>query len=382
VRSLAALALAACLSAAAGCDASGVPALSKPSRAPRDAEPGSSAVAPIEPWRFSPVPSGDALVLPPPCVARAPTQRAMLPRASRIRAADDVLATLLVAEGAVIPRWKPDSAALLHFGRRPRATPLMWPDRGEPLLARATSDQWLVAFAEPTPTLWRDGRRHALDHRPVDFACRGERCALLLAKGNGTQLLDGSADTPLRRWRRTDVEGGAVAIAALSPTPLAAVMRGEDVVFVDASDHERARAGASHGVLDAIAAPKPLALAYAGPPDPSSCAPEAGGVRVLDGDGHATRLRSAYRANGGVLRALAGATLAVWTAPARCGAPRKAVHAAVLDERGRSIAPVTLMGRADQVAVASHGEQIDLWLARDRMVTWARGRCPVPRAAR
>jgi hypothetical protein len=55
------------------------------------------------------------------------------------------------------------------------------------------------------------------------------------------------------------------------------------------------------------------------------------------------------------------------------------VHAAVLDAQGRAIAPVTVMGTADQVEIASSGALVDIWLKHDRTITWARARCAAPR---
>jgi hypothetical protein len=59
------------------------------------------------------------------------------------------------------------------------------------------------------------------------------------------------------------------------------------------------------------------------------------------------------------------------------------VHGAVLSREGAPIAPVTTIGAADDYAVATVGDQIDLWLRRAapseaQTVSWVRARCALP----
>ena len=64
-----------------------------------------------------------------------------------------------------------------------------------------------------------------------------------------------------------------------------------------------------------------------------------------------------------------------WMAPLGCGVSRRVVYAVKIDSAGQPTGSVIPVGDAERYAVASDGDDVDLWLQQPDAVTWMRLRC-------
>jgi hypothetical protein len=132
-----------------------------------------------------------------------------------------------------------------------------------------------------------------------------------------------------------------------------------------------------HGALDAIALKRPVALAHGA---------------ALVGDCAKPRPLLAIQREGlpGVeipvdapplslfARPLARGAFVVWLVPTHCGdRQRRIAYAALLDEDGGLRSGPMAVAEATGVAVATRGDQVDLWLRREGRAVWLRLRCAV-----
>ena len=273
----------------------------------------------------------------------------------------------------------------------------------------------------------------------VDLRCEGGACALLTSRLGraamaGAELWLGAADAPIAGWKRAVIEppegaAGAhpLAIAGVEPPaqggagPAAAVValgaRGQVLLFrADAAGAQPlGRVDAPHGALDVIALAAPTAMLHATPVDEEGCLrlgqepgggdpevdPEEDIEAVPEEDREAVREQGALPPAPGVgrarlrfaqgervadvklaapplqgaLRRLRQGALATWIAPLACGAERRVVYGVRLDEAGQLAGEVIPVADAERYAVASAGDEVDLWLQREGAVTWARLRC-------
>ncbi len=371
-----------------------------------------------EPWTLGATRRQPGLALPPPCVPRADSLRGVLSRETWIAAEPQTLGKALVAEGTMVPKWHLDSAGLMTMTHgRTAVVPMPWLGDDAPLLAYAgADDRWLVGPAprhpgEPTLWLWRGGVWERLATGP-DLAaagtlCDAGACAVLctplgapLNEGpgqrpgrGGASVLLGRADEALHSWARFDVasnrpEGvplGVEAIEQLGDEDWQVTVTMKDDLRVQFFRVARGKPAqlaavidAPQRALDAVLYPSPMAMTAQASPAPRPCAPEGGGVTIAT-ERRKTQLRSALPATGGALRPLTHGVLALWSAPSRCEARDQTLYGAVLRSDGSPVAPVTPLAQADDYAVSSTGDQVDLWVVHDRRVTWVRARCPVPR---
>ena len=132
-------------------------------------------------------------------------------------------------------------------------------------------------------------------------------------------------------------------------------------------------------MLDVLALPGATAMVHGTPIDDRGCVPaEAGGadavVRFAQTGGSA-EVRTPAPPLRGTLRRLSRGALATWLAPLGCGAERRVVYAVALDAAGQPAGAVIPVGDADRYAVASEGDDVDLWLQHGEAVTWVRLRC-------
>lgn len=176
--------------------------------------------------------------------------------------------------------------------------------------------------------------------------------------------------------------GGAA--PAPGGAPLVALVEKGDCAFFrvgGAAAQPAGRVQAPHGVLDALAVPGPLAMVHGTPIDDRGCVPpEAGGAEAVvrfarPGAAPPAELRTPAPPLRGALRRLTRGALATWLAPLGCGAARRVVYAVRLDEAGAPAAGAIPVADADRYAVASDGDDVDLWLQQGESVTWMRLRC-------
>ena len=304
----------------------------------------------------------------------------------------------------------------------------------------AVKSSWIAAIedAEAGATsrvlLWRAGQLEPVGEGDrfdaVDLACDRGRCALLTTRmgkvaAAGADVWIGSATLPAASWKRVEIippSGdssahplGLAQIAdpgsAASPDVIAALAEKNACVFFHAGDpggkpegaREIARFPAPYGILDAIAAPTPVAMTFGTPVDENGCnaappapAPdedaeeeeeEAPPPAPAAGPGARIRIE---RAAGSVdipvpspplrgsLRRLAQGSLAIWIAPLGCGVSRHVVYAVVLDPTGAPTGAPIPIADAEHFAAASAGDDVDLWLQREQRITWIPMRCGSP----
>jgi hypothetical protein len=383
----------------------------------RDEEPASnpadlaaSSMPLVEPWVMGA--AKDDVALPPPCRLRDDPLTAVLGRDSRLTSEPHSLGRILVAEGAnhtvgekrpahpalALKRWEPDASGLMAMRHGPTGvTPIPWPATKPPILARA-GDRWLALLERAdTPRaslwLWREGQAERLGDAdalgPASLRCLGESCAILTrpvdATGtptgtDGASLWLGKANGSVHGWQRhpIDVKGASpFGMTGLTTTD------GEVTVHATLVDDLRARVVevtaegsrvvvtplAPHGVVATTLAAEPVVVGFAGPRGPRRCDAAGGGVLVTVGNREAVHLRSALVAERGDVHAIEGGALVTWLAPARCDGPRRVLHATIVDDEGQPMAPVTVVGEAEDYAVATKGSDVDLWLRRSGGVT-------------
>jgi hypothetical protein len=297
-----------------------------------------------------------------------------------------------------------------------------------PRLGRTADGRWIAAYAETAGPgasrvgLWRGGAAEIVGQgdgfEPVDLWCEEGRCALLTRRLGrvamaGAEAWIGAADAPVPAWRRVvieppegDSESHPLGIARLevprdeapragdagadgSPPP--APPRVELVVAVaDKAEvklfqldgeaaREIGRLLAPHGALDVLGIPEPTGLLHGTPVDEEGCVPAGtpdaqAKLRFARGDDTAEVPAPAPPIRG-ALRRLGRGALATWITPLGCRMPRRIVYAVRLDEGGKPAGAVIPVADADRYAVASAGDDVDLWLQQGDSVLWVRLGC-------
>lgn len=400
---------------------------------PADADSPAPLEAPVplptaRPWVFRELRGRPTVAAPLGCAPRAPTMQAEVPSTTGFVAEHGSLATLVVADATAggaqltgVGAMRFDAAGALA---EQRPIPWLTPTTA-PRLGRAAGGGWIATIAEQAEAgawsveLWRDGAIEPVgegDHfEAVDLGCAGGRCALLTPRLGpvarpGAEVRIGAAEAPIAGWQRVviepaeaDSEAYPLAIAGLEGAaaaqgaagaatkpgagpagsgPLVALVEKGEILFFrveGAGAQEAGRIAATHGVLDVLAFPEVTAMVHGTPIDERGCVPpEAGGADAVvrfARTGEAAELRTPAPPLRGALRRLARGALATWIAPLGCGAQRRVVYAVVLDPAGKLAGEVIPVGDAERYAVASEGDDVDLWLQQAEAVTWVRLRC-------
>jgi hypothetical protein len=175
--------------------------------------------------------------------------------------------------------------------------------------------------------------------------------------------------------------------AGLAEAPqgvIAALLEKGDLLFfwVDAPEGPReiSRLPAPYGVMDAIASPSPLAMTYGTAPaaQEGTCPPDDGKLR-FERAGQPRHELSVHAAPvSGWLRKLTRGVLATFIAPLGCKVPRQVVYGVLLDAAGTPTGALIPIADAQSFAVATQGDEVDLWLQQEAMVTWVRATCASP----
>jgi hypothetical protein len=312
-----------------------------------------------------------------------------------------------------------------------------------PPIARTADDVWLAAIGQREAEdswqvgLWRGGPTELLGEgdrfEAVDMTCSADRCALLTNRlgkvaAAGANVWIGNPNEPASTWKRVEIipsagdsdahpvelagigELAGIAEAATTDggpaeppleagpgdagagdagpdkTPMvvvAALLEKEEVVFVEAGapdgPRELSRLPAPYGIIDAIAAPVPMAITYGTPPAPpgAGCLPGDGKVRI-ERAGQPHRELTVHAAPlSGWLRQLTQGTLAAFIAPLGCRLDRKVVYGLLLDAAGAPISELMPIGDGESFAVTTRGDDVDLWVQHADAVVWVRATCSV-----
>lgn len=372
-----------------------------------------ASVTPFEPVRAHPF-----IALPAYCTARAPMLRARA--GSRLRLAVDAHSPGAVAfaevdgEPARVVR-----AAGLVPDANDAAIPSTFPwfAASTPAVARSASGSWVVAASLPSATaaarialvrglettlLGEGDGFEAIDlgcspvQRSSEAGAAGKRCALLTTRlanvaAPGAELWIGD-DAPPAAWRRVTLgaatdRGEAHPVALARPPDaegrgaVAVLQTGDELAFWEVADGTSRVIGtlpAPFGLLDAIAAPTPLAMTYGARHDEAGCADDGGRLRFERAGRPPVELRTPTPPVWGALRALGRGLLATWVAPLACGAPRKVAFAVVLDAEGAPVSTPMAVSDASEVAVSTSGSDVDLWIAHEETLSWVRASCSAP----
>lgn len=304
------------------------------------------------------------------------------------------------------------------------------PDAGS---ADAPSGSWLAALdgsgagGSSRVLLWRDGTVEAIGEGDrfdaVDLACDRGRCALLTTRmgkvaAAGAEIWIGSPSLPATSWKCIEIipEAGESSAHPLglaqiadpgstaTPGVIAALAEKNACVFFHATEpgnaREIARFQAPYGILDAIAAPVPVAMTFGTPVDENGCSapipapspdeeaddeppptPAGPGSRIrFERAGASADLHVPSPPLRGSLRRLSQGSLALWIAPLGCGLSRHVVYGLVLDPTGAPAGSPIPIADAEHFAAASSGDHVDLWLQREQRITWVPMKCtPSPR---
>jgi len=229
----------------------------------------------------------------------------------------------------------------------------------------------------------------------VDASCNAHGCALLMREPGQDTVWLGELDAAPQTWLRAPLRmpvahprkplvvsaprlsdaGGSDAVVATVDDLRVRFSR----VHPSAPPVDVAALAAPNGALAASAEGTPMVMGYLADPGRLGCASDAGGVAVQI-QGHQTvSLRSALAPVRGALHVLDGGVLATWMSPARCGTAMRVLHAAVLRNDGAPVAPVVTVADADDYAVATRDDAVDIWIMHDRVVTYLQARCSLPK---
>lgn len=295
----------------------------------------------------------------------------------------------------------PLAAAIVHIDAQnpPRPLPLL---PGPPLLARGR-DGWLsLAHVEDAPS-----RSRALVSREgappqkfaegealevVDVRCRDRHCVALttresrLAQAGASLFVGDDAATPasMRRFDLVD-EGGAaerpfvIARAGDAARAAATTITAEGEVRFYDIDGDKPRALATlkapHGALDAALDQSPVLIAH-GAPLTATCATPRPLLAFIRPALPTVEVHVSAPVVSLVTRPLPGGTLAAWVAPSHCGDRlRSVVYAVQLDETGAPRTAPMAVTDGDGVALATRGDEVDLWLSRKDGIYLAQARC-------
>lgn len=400
----------------AGCGRCGGP--QSRSDAGPEAPEAPAPLAPARAWAFQAARGRPTVAAPNGCRLRAPVLQAAVSATTGFVTEPGSLATLVVAEPSedgsqllASGAMRFDAAGALAGAQAP--VPWFSPDV-VPRLGRTADGGWLGTLADRNEDgawqalLWRAGaveRIGAGDRfESVDLWCDRGRCALLTSRLGqvampGAEVRIGAATTPIATWTTIAIEPeradsdahplgivrgswpvGSAPAPEQAPLRVALLERGECVLF--AIEPERAREvgriPAPHGVLDIMGIPEATVMLHAAPVNDDGCTEGSPGpaakVRVAQ-PGHQTDIETPAPPQRGAIRRLARGALATWMAPLGCGMPRRVVYAVRLSETGQPIGSVIPVGDAAWYAVASEGDDVDLWLQQPDTVTWMRLRC-------
>lgn len=392
-----ALGCARCTSQKSGPDAGPAPAPTIPALLP----------AP-KPWTFARMRVDAEIALPERCRHRAPVARAAVGGLTRFVAEPRTPGTLIVADATADdpPRLAGVAALTLDpegVTRDPVRLP--WFEPGAlPRFSRGGS-RWIAAVDQAGTTgaarvlLWRGDAVETVgegdNFEAVDLACTSSppvRCALLTTRplkvaAPGATVWIGSPDEPAARWKATEIvpasaesDARPLGVAAVDEARVVtAIVEKGDVVLHAAGEpvpREIARLPAPLGAVDALAQPAPMVMAYTSKVDEEGCARDGRpGIRFVRAGAPPVDFPLPGPPSNGVLRRLAHGAIAAWITPLGCRAARKVVYALLLDESGAPVGSPMAVGDANGFAMATQGDDVDLWLQDETAVKWVRASC-------
>jgi hypothetical protein len=329
-----------------------------------------------------------------------------------VASAGDV-GTLAVATGEHDPESVTSTRGLVTLGIESPAKvrDVPWLRFEAPPVMASSSKGWIAllseqdAFGPKTKAwLWREGGKLDVladgdQLSVVDARCDGSQCLVLTTRAadvatRGASLWMGDAGAPSEAFTRVDVNADQVGEGALP----SGIVRWDGatksaVVLFDEPKHTRFVRVDAKGVHDAGKVERGVVLIDAtstrdanvvvmtrGEPDANGCVGAGGKVEIAV-PGHASAfLPSTVPPASGYARSVGEGAFVTWIAPLNCRATeRKVVYGVVLGADGQPLSTAMAMGNADGHAIATHGDEVHVWLRDPEGVTWLRAKCSTTR---
>lgn len=351
--------------------------------------------------RWEPYGNVASLGVPAGCKLETPVRRASLPGGTvRFVAPAGGSSELLLAvdrdgDGTVDADGVIDAAGKV-------AHPLPWTTLDAPPVVAKGATGFLAFDTEDTGrgvrrgVMWRDpGRVEPLIEGErldvVDASCEGATCAVLTtfasaSAGPGATVLVGDPHAPASSWTRTDIPGGGTAWA-----PFSVVRVHEGVAWVALTTSgalavfrvERGRAeslgriDAPFGAYDVVLGDSPIAVAPGESID-DHCKKDGFPVRLLRPSKDALEIDGQVPPTSVLTRPLSTGFLVLWLAPVSCRHEgRDLVRAFLLAADGKPASSAMAVSDAQGVALATHGDNVDLWLDVGHELVWVKATCRV-----
>jgi len=359
-----------------------------------------AGVAPLDAPTWKPLSDPSFIGLPQGCSVGSVVRRAALPAGSvRFSApangSDLVLAIDSDGDDTV------ERAGVFDAEGRPSATFPWTTLSAPPSMVRTPAGFAAVRIAESegglrSAELWvpkgRSQRLVAGDHLEiVDASCSGSTCAVLTSfaaesAGPGATLMVGD---PMGRssWKRIDFPGGddewvPFSIADVDNTTVFVALSGQTKIglwrVVDGTASHLATIDAPLGAYDIVLGDEPVVIAPGENID-GECTRDGFTVKLIAPNGKALEIDGHVPPETVVVRRLDGGFIVGWLSPTRClTRSRQTARAFLLGRDGAPKTSTMAMTEADGFAISTHGSELDLWLAREGELVWAKGTCRIP----
>lgn len=369
--------------------------------------PGSVAtagVAPLDAPSWKPLADPSFIGLPQGCSLGRVVRQTLLPAgAVRFSApangSDLVMAIDADGDGTV------ERAGVLDPDGRPSATFPWTTLSAPPAIVRGPAGFAAVRTTETegglrSAELWMapGGLQHLVegDHlEVVDTACSESTCAVLTSfaaqsASPGATLMMGDARAA-SSWKRFDFPGGddewtPFSIVDIERATVLVALSGHDKIGVwkmaDGSAVHLATIDAPLGAYDVVLGDGPVVIAPGENAD-GECAKDGFAVKLLATNGRVHEIDGHVPPETVVVRRLDGGFIVGWLSPTRCRTrSRQSARAFLLGRDGAPKSSTMAMTEADGFAMSTHGSELDLWIARQGELVWAKGTCrfPEPRA--
>lgn len=224
----------------------------------------------------------------------------------------------------------------------------------------------------------------------VDAACAASQCAVLSSfaarsAGPGATVMVGNATEA--SWKRIDLPGGdddwaPFSIAHIDDASVTVALSAHDKIAVWRVANGRpanvATIDTPLGAYDVVLGQSPIVIAPGESID-EECSKDGFTVKLLGPNGKAVAIDGHVPPETVVVRRLEGGFIVGWLSPTRCRMrSRQTARAFLLGHDGAPKSSTMAITEADGFAISTHGAELDLWLARQGELVWAKGTCHMP----
>jgi hypothetical protein len=224
----------------------------------------------------------------------------------------------------------------------------------------------------------------------VDAACAASRCAVLStfaarSAGPGATVMVGDATGA--SWKRIDLPGGddewtAFSILHVDDASITVALSAHEKIGVWRIANERTELVTTIdtplGAYDVVLGQGPIVIAPGENVD-AECTKDGFTVKLLGPSGKAFEVDGHVPPETVVVRRLDGGFIVGWLSPTRCRVrSRQTARAFLLGHDGIPKSSTMAVTEADGLAISTRGSELDLWLARQGELVWAKGTCRMP----